>query len=285
MNDRDLLVRFEECLVGIGMAPATITNYLADVRAFSQWLGNLYHVHISLLNVAAVHVQRYCQELYVSRRSTATVNRRLQAIRKFYDLAVQEGWVSQNPAREVDRFDERSGASPRVLTVEEACRLLHAVGNGADGLSRRDRAILLLLLKTGLKVSELISLREDDLELDVGRGYVLIGQDLQSGGRCLPIGSETCAALRNYMRVRASAQNVDELFVNRQGQPLSARSVHRLVSNYAQAAELEGVSAHTLRYTFAHGALKHADASEVARMLGLRDVSGMRRYLVDPDRR
>jgi site-specific recombinase XerD len=212
-------------------------------------------------------------------RSTATVNRRLQAVRKFYDFAEHIGLSSQNPARDVERFRERSADSPRVLTAEEVNKLIGVASIGTDSLKRRDRAILLVLLDTGIKVRELVDLEADDLDLNVGNGYIWVGIDLQSGGRCLTLGSETCAALRGYMRVRAPAPGVECVFVSRQGQPLSVRTVQRLVSSYARAAGLEGVSAQTLRYTFAHDALESRDLSEVARMLGLRDVAGVRRYL------
>jgi len=113
----------------------------------------------------------------------------------------------------------------------------------------------------------------------VGTGYVWVGQDLQSGGRCLTLGSESCASLRAYMRVRASVPGAERLFVSRQGRPLSVRTVQRLVSGYSQVAGLEGVSARTLRYTFAHDALEARNLSEVARMLGLRDATSVQRYL------
>ncbi len=278
LGEEELLARFEEHLVNIGMAPATIVNYLADVRAFASWVEQLFPM-LSLLEVQDTHVRRYCQALRKHGRSPSTVNRHLQSVRKFYDFAVQSGRVSHNPAREVARLDERTAAPPRILTAAEVQRLLNAVGDSSDSLTRRDRAILLLLLKTGIKVSELVNLRMDDLVLEVGNGYVLVGQDVASGGRCLPIGAEVCAALRSYLRVRAPARDVDHLFVSRQGSPLSARSVQRLVANYARAAGLEGVSAHTLRYTFAADALSGHKPEEVARLLGLRDVSGVHRYL------
>jgi site-specific recombinase XerD len=274
----DLLARFEEHLVSLRMAPATVSNYLADIRDFSGWLSNQGAGDVSLLDVSAQFVRRYCHALRIQGRSSSTINRRLQAVRKFYDFAGRAGLVSHNPAREVARVDERSPVPPRVLASGEAHRLLCAVGNGAGGLSRRDRAILLLLLNTGIKVRELVDLRVEDLNLDVGTGYVLVGQDVRSGGRCLTLDSETCAALRAYMRFRAPAWRVDHLFLSRQGSPLSVRSVQRLVTNYADVAGLKGVSAHTLRYTFAHDALEENDPVEVAKMLGLRDVTGVRRY-------
>jgi site-specific recombinase XerD len=278
MIEEDLLARFEEHLVDLSMAPATIANYLGDVRGFCTWLSGSCLKDLSLLGVNADHVRRYCRALRLQGRSASTVNRHLQAVRKFYDFVGQTRLSSYNPARDVERLDEHTAASPHVLTNDEVRKLLCAVGDGTDSISRRDRAVVHLLLDTGIKVRELIDLRVDDLDLAVGGGYLLVGHDLQSGGRCLALGSQTCAALRAYMRVRAPARRVDHLFVNRQGLPLSARSVHRLVASCARIAGLEGVSAHTLRYTFAHDALVDKNPSEVAQMLGLRDVTGVRRY-------
>jgi len=278
MTDTEWLARFEEKLVGVGMAPATIANYLADIRDFCDWLPRSSLSNVFPLGIQVDHIRRYCQSLRLQGRSASTVNRRLQAVRKFYDLLMPSGASNPNPAREVDRLDENEDATPRVLTDGEASALLSAVGGGMSAIERRDRAILSLLLDTGLKVSELVGLCMDDLVLEVGRGHVLVGQDLGSGGRCLTFGSETCAALRSYLRVRASGPRVDQVFVSRRGLSLSGRTVQRLVSKYARAAGLKGVSAHTLRYTYAHDVLEDRDLSEVARMLGLRDVTDARRY-------
>jgi site-specific recombinase XerD len=279
MVDDELLARFEEHIVGLGMAPATIANYVADIQNFTAWFMGGTFERLPLLGVSAEHIRRYCQSLHRQGRSASTINRRLQAVRKFYDFLVQKGFSPHNPARDVERVSDRTTASPRVLTSDEVNRLLRSASDGTDTLSRRDRAILFFLLDTGIKVRELVDLRTEDTDLNVGTGYVWVGQDLESGGRCLTLGPETCAALRAYLRVRASAPGVDCLFVSRQGQPLSARTVQRLVSSCARDAGLEGVSAQTLRYTFAHDALDGRDLSEVARMLGLRDVADVRRYL------
>ena len=278
MAESSVLAKFEEYLVEVRLAPATIVNYLADVRDFVGWLDDS-QVNSFPVGVRSDHIRRYCQALRLQGRCASTVNRRLQALRKFYDFATQQGISLQNPARDVERLDEQSGVPSHILTADEVRKLLRAVGSGQDSVMRRDRAILLLLLKTGLKVSELVDLRIDDVELDVGNGYVFVGRDLGSGGRCLAIDADVCAALRSLMRVRVSKEEVEHLFVNRQGRPLSIRSVQRLVSTYAEAAGLEGVSAHTLRYTFAHDALEEIqDPTQVAQMLGLRDVSGIQRY-------
>jgi site-specific recombinase XerD len=277
MAQENLLAQFEEHMVKADLAPATVANYLVDIRDFHTWLGGLNMPDTSLLDANVQRIRRYCRSLRLQGRSGATINRRLQALRKFFDFVVQAGLSPHNPARDVERFDERSAAPPRVLTPDQVRALLRAVGDGADSLTRRDRAILLLLLETGLKVGELVALRVEDVVLEAGQGYVLVGQDLGSGGRCLAIGAEACAALRACLRV--SAPGVEELFVSRQGRPLSVRSVQRLVSGYAQLAGLEGVSARVLRYTFAHDALEEKEPSEVARLLGLREAAGVQRYV------
>ncbi|MBC7251365.1 MAG: tyrosine-type recombinase/integrase, partial [Anaerolineae bacterium] len=87
------------------------------------------------------------------------------------------------------------------------------------------------------------------------------------------IGPAVCAALRSYLRVRAPAQGVTHLFLNREGRPISPRTVQRLVSTYARAAGLTGVSANTLRQTFAYTAMEESgDPETVARLLGVQGI-------------
>jgi integrase/recombinase XerD len=279
MGEDDLLARFEAHLVQLAMAPATITNYLADLQNFAAWFDETLLGGIPLVDAQSEHIHRYCRFLQQQGRSSSTINRRLQAVRKFYDFSLSAGLSSHNPAREVDRFQDGEAASAHTLSVDEVTRLLSTVSSGSDSLARRDRAIILVLLDTGIKVRELVDLRVEDLDLDVGSGYLWIGHNLESGGRCLVLGSETCAALRAYLDLVVAAPGVDHVFVSRQGRVLSARTVQRLVSNRARSAGLDGVSAQTLRYTFAHDALEQWDIQKVARMLGLRDVASVRRYL------
>lgn len=312
MSKRGLLARFEEHLAGSGMASATIVNYLADIRSFSSWFGDVQSNGGFPSEVDAEHVRHYCRALHQEGRSVATINRRLQALRKFYDFAGQMDLASRNPARAVERLDEPSAVSPRILNSVEIRQLLSTVDQGKDALACRDRAILLLLIETGLKVSELVDLRVGDLLFGADAGFydagvdlcgrVLVGQNHRSLGRWLALDSEISIALQAWMQAYSHAWMLEgwgsddqldqgppdigppvtgHLFVNRQGQALSVRSVQRLVSHYARIADLEGVSTQTLRYTFARRVFleRNGDLSEVARMLGLRDVAGVRRYL------
>jgi site-specific recombinase XerD len=268
-----LLAQFEEYLVATGLAPTTVTNYLADLRRFAQWWDEFQGEGVSVLTTTAADIRRYRRDMARRGWAPATINRRLQGIRKFFSFAITADLLPVNPAAEVSRVDEQNSAPSRILTPVELGRLLAAVRSNNGGQSRRDYALLQVLVETGVKVSELVDLRLEDVELGVGEGYLLVGNSLVTGGRCLPIGPAVCAALRNYLRVRAPALGVMHLFLNREGRPISPRTVQRLVSVYARAAGLTGVSTHTLRQTFAHTAVEESgDPQAVAQLLGLRDV-------------
>jgi len=304
MGNQDVLTRFREHLITRGMASATVVNYIADVRCFSDWYdaevkwaegGRPQPAHrpvqqaTLIADIDVEHVRQYCAALHQEGRSVSTINRRIQALRKFYDFVEETGLSSSNPARAVERLDEPGAVSPRVLTSREMEQLLETAGQAHEGLGCRDGAILLLLVETGLKVGELVEIRVRDLRLEGEAspercGTLLVGQN--GSGRQLSLRSRVCQALEACLEMRASKLRRDEngadeyLFVNRQGQPLSVRSVQRLVSRYAQQAGLEGVSTRTLRHTFARRVLRRdLEPVQVARMLGLRDVAGVRRYL------
>jgi len=306
MGEQGLLAHFREHLIGKEMAPATVVNYIADVKCFGDWIdaelkwaedgpastGRRRAWDETLTReVKEEHVRRYCWALHQEGRTVSTINRRIQALRKFYDFVEQSGLSSCNPARSVERLDEPGVVPPRSLTDDEMDRLLDVVRESDNALACRDGAILLLLVETGLKVGELVELKIGDLYFgDEGaspdlEGTLVVGQS-DSAERRLSLRAGVCEALLACIRMRSPGFGYGEeemdghLFVNRQGQPLSVRSVQRLVSHYARRAELEGVSTRTLRHTFARRVLEmDLDPVQVAGMLGLRDVAGVRRYL------
>jgi integrase/recombinase XerC len=283
-----------------------VVNYIADVKCFGDWVDAEFKwakdgsgaagrrdVRDETLTreVSAEHVRQYCWALHREGRTVSTINRHIQALRKFYDFVEQSGLSSCNPARAVERLEEPGMVSPKSLTDDEMDRLLDAVRESDSALACRDGAILMLLVETGLKVGELVELKIGDLEFEDARasldpqGTLVVGQD-NSSERRLALGAGVCEALQTCIRMRSPGlgkvgeEKDGHLFVNRQGQPLSVRSVQRLVSHYARGAELEGVSTRTLRHTFARRVLEmNLDPVQVAEMLGLRDVAGVRRYL------
>jgi len=144
---------------------------------------------------------------------------------------------------------------------------------------QRDYAIVLTLASCGVRLREVVDLRLEDVELGVDEGYVMIGPSAAEGGRVIPFGAATAAALKAYLRVRPNVPGVDYFFLNREGRPISQRTVQRLVARYAQAADLENVSPQTLRTTFAHAMFEGTkDMTIVAQLMGHRSTAVTARY-------
>ena len=249
-----LLTRFEESLTLSALSPSTIVNYLADVRAFLRW-GQVETNHqFSLAAVTQEHIRLYryhlAQEL---QRAASTVNRHLMALKKFFAYALQMGDVTFDPTAGVSLVQDDGQAASRCLMEQEISKLLRAAQNGSRaGLIRRDTAILNLMLYTGLRVREIIDLKKDDLIFDNPgvRLKVCSGQD-EAFSRYLPLPGEVSKVLHDYLAVRPHSSNTDHLFLSQDGRSISSRTVQRIVSNCAKTAGLQGVSAQSLRRTYA----------------------------------
>jgi site-specific recombinase XerD len=280
--DNDLLTRFEEYLVKLGLSPATVVNYLADMRGVARWCIESGR-GCSLLNLTTDNVRAYCQHLRMGRGlSPATVNRHLQAIRKFCDFARQANLMESNPATDV-RPIQAPPTSRRALDADGIARLLEAVQAGRPSLVKRDYAIIQLLLQTGIKVGELTELQLGDIELTDSRGTLTVNGNGGNGHRRIPLNAPACQALQEYLRVRPPSPGVEQLFLSQEGNSISVRTVQRLVNVYTRAADLTGVSAHTLRYTFATSMLEETgDVATVANLLGHRSIETTLRYTSKP---
>lgn len=290
-NLEGLFTQFEEYLTRAGLASTTIVNYLADLRTFARWHADVKGATSSVLELTPDDVRQYRRHMQINEGWTpATVNRRLQAVRKFYAFAMETGLRGDNPASGVRLVPTAESDSPRVLDPEEVASLLEAVQEGRPSLVKRDYAIIQLLLQTGIKVGELTSLRLSDVQLlDDGRGLLLVAGGDGNRSRQIPLDSSACAALRDYLEVRPSlrpgsvqaSDGADSLFLSQGGSCISRRTVQRLVSAYAKAAGLEDVSAHVLRHTFAVSTLADTgDVSVVSRLLGHRCLETTAKYLI-----
>lgn len=288
----ELFTQFEEHLARSALASTTIVNYLADLRIFARWHADVKGGASSLLELTPDDIREYRSYMQTNEGWTpATINRRLQAVRKFYSFAMETGLTESNPASEVQLIPRPEPNPPRALAPEEVTSLLAAVQGGRPSLVKRDYAIVQLLLQTGIKLGELTGLHLSDVQLrDDGEGLLLVGGRNPRGGnpRCgdgdkcrrIPLNSLACAALRDYLRVRPSSDDADNLFLSQGGGSISRRTIQRLVSVYTKAAGLEDVSAHVLRHTFAVSKLENTgDLSLVARLLGHRCLETTAKYL------
>jgi site-specific recombinase XerD len=281
--DGDLLAAFKRHLIAQALSPTTIVNYLADVRAFAFWYTRENGTLRAPLSLGIGHIRDYRAYLQtVEERAPSTINRRLQALRKFCRFACQAGWLDSNPAAQVSLLSESNNVSPRTLSSKEAERLFETLQvtqvqpskRGGEARARRikrDRAILHVLLYAGLKVKELVALRLSDVQLGPQGGSLVVrGRDGHVPRR-VPLDTATCQALRQYLSACPSLRDEGHLFLSQRGTPISPRSVQRLVSGCARASGLEGVSTHTLRHTCAVALVeKTGDLATAAQVLGRR---------------
>lgn len=282
----ELLSRFEEHLARLALASTTIVNYLADLKTFARWHADAKGAAYSLLELTPDDIREYrCHMQTNEEWAPATINRRLQAVRKFYSFAMETGLTESNPASEVQLIPRPGPNLPRALTPEEVTSLLQAVQGGRPSLVKRDYAIIQLLLQTGIKLGELTRLRLSDVLLQGdGEGSLLVGEGDGNKGRQVPLNSLACAALRDYLRVRPPSASTENLFLSQEGSCISKRTVQRLIRVYTKAAGLEDVSAHVLRHTFAVSTLEDTeDLSLVARLLGHRCLETTAKYLAARD--
>lgn len=281
IDSNGLLEKFEAHLTSSALAPATVANYMADLRAFLRWSEETIDSACSPLYRDKADIEEFCSYLRETKgQAPSTINRRIQALRKFYGLATAEGWMEDNPAEEVSLLREDVSDRSRSLTPEDVSRLLAAVRQSSSRRASRDWVVIHLLLKAGLKLGELTELLLADVHLDAGQPYLIVRGKNEDPARRVPLEADTCRALADYMPKRRAAPGVRHVCVNRDGKPLSTRSIQRLLRRYAKAAGLDGLTTQALRYIYARKVYdKSGDVKTVARRLGHRHLATTIRYL------
>ncbi len=298
-----LLARFEEHLVQIQLSPATVVNYLADLRALLRWGEEQIGSDFSLVALTPDDIRAYRAYVFEEKGcAAATVNRQLQTLRKFCAFTTRVGLAIANPAADIALVqDGDSEATPAPLTEEQVAALVKVSASGQPSLARRDTVILMLLLHTGLRVNELVELRLDDVQFDYPGIHLVVGVPARRGRtqppfegaqppfgkesqpgetRNIPLEGEARQALYDYLSVRPQIEGEDHLFLSREGRPLSVRSVQRIVSILGRSAGVAGVSPQALRRTYAHHLLATTgNLALVAERLGQQDLAAAAHYV------
>jgi integrase/recombinase XerC len=260
-------------------SPYTVRNYRDDLLDFLYFLKKK---KIDPLNETKVdrHVLRdYLSELVERGLAKASIARKLSAIRSFYRYLVREEIIPKNPVEQVSspKLDKRL---PSFLTQEEMEKLLGAPDLSTP-LGQRDQAFLELLYASGLRVSELVGLTPEQIDLESNEIRVW-GKG--SKERVVLMGEPAAAALKDYLnqgRVELLGKKKSQaLFLNRYGQPLPERSVQRILQQYAKKAGIgKRVHPHMLRHTFATHLLDGgADLRVVQELLGHARLSSTQIY-------
>jgi integrase/recombinase XerC len=273
------VAQYGEYLAVSGLAERTTKNYVADVKHFASWLDR--RGRGALLETTEEDIRDYCLNLVTAKaHPPATVNRRLQGVRKFFKYAVQARLVDQDPTLGIKLLPQARTEGARGLDRLEVERLLEAVRDGSSRLAKRDYAIIQLMLQTGIRVGELTRLRLTHLKLGDDNGSLSVPGERGSEGREVPLSSSVRRAIEVYLAERGGSAS-DSVFLSVKGEPLSARSVQRLVSTYAGAAGLENVSTYSLRQTYGQQLLRDTgDLSLVARVMGHKRLETAIKYIL-----
>ena len=260
----------------------TVDAYRTDLESFVAFLCNEYFTlgrdQLDLARVDHLTIRSYLSHLARRKLSRSSIARQLSALRSFFKFLMREGTLKSNPARTV-ATPKREKHLPAVLQSSDIAILLEQPDT-ARPLGVRDLAWLELLYASGLRISELVGIELDDIEL---KARLVKVRGKGSKERIVPFGSKAEAAVRAWLVARAEfAQDSDEsaLFVNYRGAKITTRSVRRLFDGYVRAASMRsGVSPHTLRHSFATHLLNAgADLRGIQELLGHASLSTTQRY-------
>lgn len=260
-----------------GLAANTLESYQRDLKKYLRFLKN-----IGQDNPAGTHrkdISRYLQEQREKGLAPATLTRNLASIRSFYNFLLIEQLVKENPAAELDspRAEKKL---PQVLSFKDM-ELLLEQPETEEVIGRRDKAMLEVLYATGIRVSELVFLCVNDVNVKMG---FLKCDGKGNKERIIPLGSMAIRSVQEYLQFSRNKllKQKDEkaLFINQHGKRLTRQGFWKILKKYAFKAGIGSeITPHTLRHSFATHLLENgADLRSVQEMLGHADISTTQIY-------
>jgi integrase/recombinase XerD len=269
----------DACWLEDGLSKNSLSAYRRDLTLFANWLELDSEYTKSIYQVVEADLTAYMASKRDDKASTA--NRRLTVFKRFYRYALRQHLVEQDPCLKL-RAAKQAQRFPKVLSEEQITTLLNTPDT-AEALGLRDRTMLELMYASGLRVSEIVSLKTVALGLNEGVVRVVNGK----GGkeRLVPFGAEAGEWLRRYLQearhVLLEGKTCQEVFVGRHtGSGLTRQAFWSIIKRYAQLADIKvPLSPHTLRHAFATHLLNHgADLRVVQLLLGHADISTTQIY-------
>lgn len=300
------LSAYTEHLQHQDVSPHTLRTYLSAVRNFARWYKHSNGEGLTPEKLTPSDIREYRQYLVtVKRAKPNTVNQHLAALRNYAAWAKAAGHIQSDPTNGV-RWANSQKLAPRWLDkreehaiLREAERALNAAQTDhAKFLALRDHAILVMLLNTGLRVSELCALDLSDLELSERKGSVVVRSGKGGKRRVLPLNANAREALRAWLKERAAlslskgdalslskgGEEAGALFLDRNGKRLTPAGLHRRLVQLGERVNVE-LHAHTLRHTFAKRLVDSGVTLEkVASLLGHSNLNTTRIYITPGER-
>lgn len=254
----------------------TIASYKRDLKNFSNYLNSCGIKDIK--SVTKTNIMAYIYELQKEQRASSTISRNIASLRSFFHYLTRAGIISTNLATDIE-IPKVEKKAPEILSTEQM-ELLLEQPSGNDKKSIRDKAMLELLYATGMRVSELIALKKEDINLSLE--YIRCNSHGKE--RIIPFGKQALISMKEYLNnsreflIRDNNEN--HLFVNFSGKPMTRQGFWKIVKYYAKKAGIqEDITPHMLRHSFAVHLIENgAPLESVQEMLGHSDISTTQIY-------
>jgi site-specific recombinase XerD len=280
-----ILAGFAKGLGAEGRSEATRRSYQADLGRFRAWIESSRGAGVVLSRIKADDLASYRKHLIETEKlRPASINRKVQALKRFFGWAQQEKIIHSNPAAALQFLRRQERRPPNGLRGEEIQALLRAAGQTGHGLASRNYALLQLLLQTGLRVGEAARLVVADCELNDRSGLVHVRGGADGKERIVPLSTSARRAIALYLQTRAGYSTQDALFLSeRGGEAMSLRAMQATIQQLARRAKITRipVSAHTCRHSFALSFLRRnpCQETELAALLGHDSLDSTTIYL------
>ena len=254
----------------------TLQSYKRDIIQFEEYLSNN---RINYAKIDQEEISNYLKYLQEIGKKTSTISRSLASIRSFYQFLIRTRKIKRDPTEEIQspKVEKRV---PSVLTAQEV-ELLLDQPKDVDLKGTRDKAMLEFAYATGMRVTEIISLNIDNVNLETGYVTCVTG----SKTRNIPLGTMSLSALKEYIeKARGLLIKNDKekaLFVNINGKRLTRQGFWKIVKYYKEQAHItKDITPHVLRHSFATHLLQNgADLKSIQTMLGHSDISSTQIYM------
>jgi len=273
----DFIKAYENYLTKVKQASNnTISSYMRDIRQFALWLSETAQVDV--LDATQLNISDFLTHLENDGRTSATVSRNLASLKNFYAYVVSSGFLEKTPVTDI-HINRGEKKLPQTLTGREI-ELLLAQPACVDPKGFRDKAMLEVMYATGIRVSELINLNIDDVNIEQG----IIKCSNEKKSRVIPLYPGALKALNVYIRDirKGMIASPDEraLFVNVNGVRMSRQGFWKILKYYQSTARIEKeITPHTLRHSFAVHLLENgADLGSLQELMGHSDISSTQMY-------
>lgn len=259
-----------------GLTENTLEAYIRDIKSFKEYMKD--NEIEGFNNANKTIVITYLMNLQKKGRATSTISRNLASIRSFFQYLLNQNLVKEDPTLNL-KPPKIEKKIPEILTEKEVNILLEQPNNH-DFKGSRDKAMLELLYATGLKVSEIVSLNIDSINLDL---KIVSIKDTDGLSRVMPIGKIAIESLVHYLqnfRDEYEENHKDPLFINFSGNRLTRQGFWKILKHYTKQTNINKViTPHTIRHSFAVHLIENgADLKTVQEMLGHSDLSTTQIY-------